>query len=113
MPPTYLPVGYFRDSGTVYTENATTGRFTVVAQAGLACRVNDVSRQAAATGQDRADLASIRELHSDPAFSFPPADHQIAIDGRTWNPNRRTRSLEKHHDGTGIYWRTDLTEAGS
>jgi len=109
----FLPTGYFRDTAVVYTENATTGLFTVVAQAGLACRLNDVGRQAAATGQDRTDLASIRELHSDPAFTFPTADYQIAIDGRAWNPNRRTRSLEKHHDGTAIYWRTDLTEAAS
>ncbi len=111
MTPTRLPVGYFRDVATVSTENVTTGLFSTVAQASLACRLNAVGRQAAATGRDRSDFAAIQELHSPPDYTFPAEAYQLVIDSRTWNPDRRTSKLVKYDDGTGLYWRTDLTEA--
>lgn len=108
----HLPAGYFRDTATIYTENATTGAFDVVARTGLACRLVAVDRQAGATGPDRADLAALREMHSDPTYSIPPYSH-LLIDGRTWTPNPRTSLLEKHHNGDGIFWRSDLVESAS
>lgn len=107
----FLPTGYFRDTATVYTEGGS-GAWDTVAQNNLACRLETVSRQAAATGFERTDLATIRELHSDPAYEIPRYS-QLLIGGKRWNPNPASITLVKHHDGTGIYYRCDLTEAGT
>ncbi|HXI17971.1 MAG TPA: hypothetical protein VNM48_16535 [Chloroflexota bacterium] len=110
----FLPTGYFRDTAVVYTENATTGAFDSLIKSGLACRLEVISRrEAGATGPDRAELGTIRELYSDPDYDLKTNGRygQIEIGGERWNPEPNSFFLEKHHDGTPLYWRCDLTGA--
>lgn len=106
----FLPVGYFRDTATVYTEGAS-GAFDTVARQTLLCRLETINRQAGA-GFERPDLPVARELHSDPAYEVPKYS-QLLISGRRWNPNPATIAQVKHHDGTVIYQRCEVVEAGT
>lgn len=114
----YLPPNYFRDTAVVYSENAGTGAFDVVVNAALACRLNTVNRQNAATAPDRAQLAASREVHSDPDFT-PNVDAirfgQFAIGADRWNPAPDSFVLERADDpaATPIYWRFDVVKAGT
>jgi hypothetical protein len=69
---------------TVYTEDPTTGLYTVVDASGVRCRLFHEARQPAATGLDRAELGAIRNLHYDPSYTLPDGA-QILSGGQRWN----------------------------
>lgn len=87
MPASY-PAAWLDKTVIVYTQHATTGEYSVVANASLSCRLKPASRQAAATAGDRRELADLRRL-TWPASYTMPAECQIAVasglDAGRWN----------------------------
>jgi len=72
---------------TVYGRSSG-GTFTVVLRADLACRLEQVSRQPAATSSQRRELAAMGSLRYDAEYTMP-AVAQVEVDtlpGVRWNP---------------------------
>lgn len=73
-------------TATVYTEDPTTGLFTVVATTDLDCALLHASRTGAVTAQDRATLAAER------IFVWPAAEYtlptycELEVEGDRWVP---------------------------
>lgn len=82
---------------TVYTRTANTGPYNVAARTGLACRLDTVNVQPAATGAQRADLAALRTLMWDVDYALPDQGVQIEVTapayyaGQRWNVQAGTR----------------------
>jgi hypothetical protein len=73
---------------TVYTRTANTGPYNLVVKSGLACRLEGVQRQPAATSADRRELANIGTLRYDATYEMS-GSVQIAVDafpGVRWAP---------------------------
>jgi hypothetical protein len=99
------------DSAIVYTESPTTGAFSVVATAALACRLAHPSRSAATTGPERAELAAMRELLFDPTYTLD--EHaQLEVGGTRWNPVAGTVAYLRGPSGAIEFGRADLVRAG-
>jgi len=94
---------------SVYTEDPSTGAFTVLAASGVRCRLFHVGRQPAATGLDRAELGAIRNLHYDPATTIPDGA-QILSGGLRWNCVHGTDGVIRLFGGV-IQKRIDLVRA--
>lgn len=74
-------------TATVYTRTAGAG-YTTVVKTGLACVLQPVNSQPAATGGDRAVLNDMRTLYFDAAYTVMPEDGQIEVNaepGIRWN----------------------------
>lgn len=71
------------DRATVYTEDAGTGAYTVVAKANLRCRLEHIG--GGETVADRAALAELRHLVFEIGYEMPE-DCEVLIDGKRWNP---------------------------
>ena len=78
---------------TVYTR-AANGGFTVVQQADLPCRLDPISRQPAATSNERRSLAAMGNLRYSAEYTIPddiPVQLEVdAYHGRRWNVERAT-----------------------
>ena len=78
---------------TVYTR-AANGGFTVVQQADLPCRLDPISRQPAATSNERRFLVAMGNLRYSATYTIPDdIPVQIEVDaypGRRWNVERAT-----------------------
>lgn len=99
---------------TIFTRTANTGPFNLVAKTGLACRLESVPRQPAATSGQRADLANLGTLRYDAAYTLPTASIQIEVDafpGQRWNVIRAT-DWPDDVPGIGVVGRSiDVTRA--
>lgn len=111
---------YLRDRATVYVGNTWT---TVAADAlgnlvDVPCYLVPINRQPAATSQERADLAAIRDLWFDPSRTIPE-DARLTVVGHLapdgslarWNVRRGTFIAERAPDGTALFKRCDCTRA--
>jgi hypothetical protein len=106
-------------SATVYGRDDTTGRYTTVLRSGLVCRLAHVNRQSAATGPSRTELAGIRVLLWDPAYSLPEtAQVEVAgvtgPDGTTaarWNVRAGTLATMRGPSGQAVYRQADVVRA--
>lgn len=78
-----LPAALLDKTASVYTEDVT-GAFTVLAKAGLACRLGQVSASGAAGAAERAELVATRRLIWSAAYAMPERC-QVEIDGQRWN----------------------------
>jgi hypothetical protein len=76
-----LVASAFDATATVYTPDPATGAFTVVARAGLACRL---ALPGAAPDAARAESLARRRLLFDPAYGMP-ARAQVEVGGARWN----------------------------
>lgn len=82
---------------TVYGRTNNTGPYNAVLKSGLACRLDTVNIQPAATSSQRADLAALRVLMYDPTYTLPDQGVQIEVTspahyaGQRWNPVNGTR----------------------
>jgi hypothetical protein len=99
--------GAFDQLCDVYSANATTGRFNVLEKSGLACRLIHVNVQPAATSGDRAELAAIRDMIFDPAYTMPE-QCQVVVDGITWGPVPGTFGAFRDWNSTVIYRRAQV-----
>jgi hypothetical protein len=99
---------------TVYTRTANTGPYNLVVKTGLACRLEAVQRQPAATSSERRDLANIGTLRYDATYDLPAGAIQVAVDafpGQRWNVIQAT-AWPDDVPGMGVVGRTvDVTRA--
>jgi hypothetical protein len=98
----------------VFTRTANTGPYNLVVKSGLACRLEGVQRQPAATSSERRDLANIGTLRYDALYTFPSGAIQIEVDafpGQRWNVIQAT-AWPDDVPGMGVVGRTvDVTRA--
>lgn len=93
----------------VFTEDPTTGAFTVLNQAAVPCHLFHVARQPAATAADRAELAALRNLHYSASYTLPNGA-QILSGGVRWNTLHGTDGVIQPF-GVVIQKRIDLVRA--
>lgn len=102
------------DTAVVYTRDAATGAFSTVAQSALACRLAHVNQQPGATGDQRAELAAMRNLLWDPSYVMPElCQVEVNADGVRWQPEKGTFGAFRGPMGTVIYRRCDLRRQGT
>ncbi len=76
---------------TVWARTSNTGPYNSAVKTGLACRLDTVNVQPAATSANRADLAALRTFMWDPLYDMPAAGVQIEVTspipyaGMRWN----------------------------
>ncbi len=92
--------------GTVYTEAATSGRYTVLAKSNLACRLIHMPLRHVTTGSDRAKLAGMRNLMFDPEYIMPE-ECQVEVDGVRWQPKPGTFGAYRDWNSNVAYRRCD------
>lgn len=92
---------------TVYTENASTGRYTDLANSGLACRLMHLNLQPAATSSDRAEFAAMRDMMFDPDYAMPE-QCQVEVDGVRWQPRPGTFGAFRDWNGDLVYRRATV-----
>lgn len=95
------------DSADVFTEHATTGRYTVSAKTGLACRLAKISTENAGTA--RVELLGARRLIWQ-EYEMP-ANVQVAVAGARWNIVEGTIATYRNKRGTEIYRAADVVRA--
>jgi hypothetical protein len=113
-----LPPG-FDQTATVYSRNASTGRYTTVLRSNLGCRLAHLNRTSTVTGPQRTELAGIRLLLWDPAYAMPETA-QVEVSGVTgpdgvtaarWNIRTGTLASMRGPTGTAMYRQADVTRA--
>lgn len=98
---------------TIYsraTTGPTKGQFTVVEHSALACLLDPVSANSAASVADRAALAATRVFRYDATYTLPAGAFQIEVDvfaGQRWNPQGGTDAPD-YLPGIGIIGKTVL-----
>lgn len=95
-----------------YTADPTTGQYTVLAQAGVRCRLMHVNRQPAATAADRAELGALRDLIWEPSYVLPETA-QVEVESVRWNPVAGTFGAYRGPSGALVYRRADAMRAGA
>jgi hypothetical protein len=103
---------------TVYSRTANTGPYNLPVKTGLACRLDTVGMQPAATSSQRSDLASIRTFAYDVTYELPLTGVQIELTspahyaGQRWNIRSGTQkpAILPGYDGP-IYIEVDVTRA--
>lgn len=82
---------------TIYTRTNNTGPYNNAVKTGLACRLDTVNVQPAATSASRADLAALRTFMWDVTYNLPDTGAQIEVTapahyaGQRWNIQAGTR----------------------
>lgn len=114
--------GFLDQTMTVYTRNPSGGAYDVQVATGIACRLQHVARQPAASGGERRDLAANRTIHFDDAFIMGE-DSQIEIAGprveenragtapARWNVQRGTLAIAQLPDGSPSHRRAEVVRA--
>lgn len=93
----------FHDRATVYSR-AANGQYTVIAKAGLKCRVDPIDIRNAPSAVMRAELAAGRSLKWEAGYTMPD-NVQLEIDSRRWNFRRDTIRVHRALPGTTVlYW---------
>lgn len=103
---------------TVYSRTNNTGPYNLPVKTGLACRLDTVNMQPAATSANRADLAALRTFSWDVAYDMPATGVQIEVTspahyaGQRWNPQSGTQkpAIPPGFDGP-IYLEMDVRKA--
>lgn len=79
---TVLGAPLFNRAATVYTADAS-GRYTVVARTGLACRLAQMPVGSGVSSAERAELLSTRRLSWEYGYLMP-AFAEVEVDGYRW-----------------------------
>lgn len=104
---------------TIYGRAGSSGPYTTVLRANLACRLAHLNRQPAATGQQRTELAGIRVFLWDPEYALPEYS-QIEVAGVTgpdgvtparWNVRAGTIATLRGPSGQASYRQADVVRA--
>lgn len=93
---------------TVWSRTANTGPFNLAVKTGLACRLDPVNREPAATNTERRELANTGTLRWDATYELPETGVQIEVDafpGKRWNPIAAT-AWPDNLPGIGIIGRS-------
>lgn len=95
-------------TAVVYTPHATTGAYTVVANAGLTCRLANKGQAGQGAAEERDELVQNRRLLWRTAYTMPN-DAQIEVEGVRWNVIPNSYSELKGLGSAVRYRRCDLT----
>jgi hypothetical protein len=87
----------------VYGENVTSGRYNLVLNPSLACRLNPVNLQAPSSGGARAELMAVRDLLWDSSYVMPE-NVQVEIDAVRWQAEAGTFQAIRAGD-SGVLFR--------
>lgn len=98
------------DVATVYTPDPATGAHTVVAFAGLACRLA-LATTPVAPDPAREETNQTRRLLWEPGYVMPAAA-QVAVGGERWNVRPGTVDAVRGPGGAVDYRRCDVVRAG-
>jgi hypothetical protein len=90
----------------VYTPDPTTGAYTVLARAGLACRLALASVPQEPV-EERAERDARRLLLWEPGYALAETA-QIALGGERWNPRPGTFAVARGPGGGAIYRRCEV-----
>jgi hypothetical protein len=104
-----IPAEMMSDSADVYTADLATGRYTVLAQADLPCRLA-VIRPGTTSAPERAELAAMRRLYWGPDYAMPDYA-QVEINSERWNVVQGTVTAPTWLDGTVINYQCDVVRA--
>lgn len=106
-----MPFGYpgFDQLADVYTPNGTDGTYTVLAKAGLACRLA-LASVSGDMGPSRAEDDGTRRLLWDPDYTMPE-EAQIEVDGERWNIRAGTLAAPRDLSGVVVYRRAEVKKA--
>lgn len=74
---------------TVYARTGGTGPFNNAVKTGLACRLDTVNVQPAATSSQRADLAALRSFMWSPDYDLPEQGVQVEITSPAYYAGQR------------------------
>lgn len=92
---------------TVFIENPTTGLYDTLAKARLDCRLAHVNVQPATGGNERAELAALRDMLFDPNYVMPE-NCQVDVDGVRWQPVVGTFGAFRGPSSQTVYRRCDV-----
>jgi hypothetical protein len=99
--------GTWAETADVYVRGAG-GQYTSLVKSGLRCSLTMLNIQNATSMQDRAELATLRQLKWDYSYTMPD-NAQIEIGGRRWNPRKDTIILRQARPGSEpLYWMADV-----
>jgi hypothetical protein len=98
------------DVMTVYTQDAVTGRYTVVDETAVPCRLAHFRSQPGASGVERAELAATRNLIWTPGYVMPEGA-QIDVGGVRWNTVVGTYKAMRGPSGAVTYRQCDALRA--
>lgn len=107
MPGPSFPAGYFNQTAAVYTADPSTGssggRFTVVANASLPCRLVALSQRyvMAPEAPQRVEEARRRDMYWAQNYVMPP-NAELLIGADRWNVENGTTVEEYWTDGSTI-----------
>lgn len=102
-------LGLMPQTASVYTEHPTNGDFSVLARSGLQCQLSHMSGATGSTAPERSELAAMRVLYFDPAYSLPSDHCQVEVRGERWNVLAGTVTDQRDESDVLIYRRCDLT----
>lgn len=92
---------------TVFTETVATGLYQTVEKSNLKCRLAHVNMRPAPGGNERAELAAIRDMMFDPDYVMPE-NCQLDVDGVRWQPVAGSFGAFRGPSGRVTYRRCDL-----
>jgi hypothetical protein len=98
-------------TASVYTAAPVGGAFSVLAKSGLRCQLAHVGG-AATSAPERAELAAVRVLYFDPAYSLPSDHCQVEVRGERWNVVPGTVTDQRDQRDVLCYRKCDLTRNG-
>ena len=102
-----LPNGFFDSVASVYGDDPTTGRRTLLLRRRLACHVEHLSTANAASGPERDEFLRRRRLFWDYAY-FMPDYCEIVIGNERWTPLQQTFGAFEDGYGRPQYRRCDI-----
>lgn len=97
----------FDQRADVYSENPSTGLYDIRVKAQLKCRLAHVNTQPAVSGNERAELAALRNMLFDPDYVMPE-NVQVLVDGIRWQPVVGTFGALRGPSGQVVYRRCDV-----
>lgn len=95
-------------TASVYTAAPVGGAFSVLAKAGLRCQLAHIGRSPGASGPERAELAGVRVLYWDPAYTLPSEHVRIVVAGQAWNVVAGTVTEQADERNVLQYRKADL-----
>ena len=99
-------------TAVVYTPHATTGDYTVTANASLACRLAHITTGQVEAAQERGDVSHRRRLLWGTAYTMPTTA-QVLIAGQRWNVEPQTIEQLRGPSATAVYQRCTVVIAAT
>jgi hypothetical protein len=97
-------------TANVYTPHPTSGDFTVLARASLACRLAYIEQGGSTIGGERENIGSRRRLLWEESYTMPETA-QIEVEGERWNVLAGTFGAPRGPSSQVVYRRCEVVSA--